>query len=137
MDNKSALEKFYDANTEYTNYYQNLIQELQSEIMKNNPELAALVENFNNELQGKQDEADEVFLRLTKAIQEVEKLSNELQVKSDELNTLKESLIKMPKYEILDEVEDVLFAQIDEILRDPAHPYHAVYLQEIELNNQE
>lgn len=130
---QSKLEQFYDAHQEYVTYYQNLLEEINEKILEANPEIAELVVAFNDELRPKQEEIDLLFLKMNKLMMELNTVSEEFALKSKEAEEVKNKLLDSDKYNILREVEEVVFAQLDQILDDPEHGYHELYKQEQQL----
>lgn len=133
MENKSALEKFYTENPEYTQYYQHALEEINEKILEANPEIATLVQEFNNELQEDNDEADALFLKMNKLMMELNEVSEAFHKKAQHIEDKKNKLMDTSRYEVLKEVQDVVFAQLDAILGNPEHPYYEIYKQEQQL----
>lgn len=127
------LEELYEKNPEYSVYYQNLASEINENILNANPEVKELIEEFNSALAPKQEAMDKEFLRMNKLMLELNEASENFDKKSQELEAAKNELLNSEKFAILQEVEEVVYAQIDSVLADPKHPYNKIYLKEQEL----
>lgn len=133
MEDRSKLDIFYAENPEYTQYYQNALEEVNEKILEANPELAQLIEEFNGEFQQDNDEADRLFLKMNKLMMELNEASEAFYTKAGAIEVKKNSLFATPKYELLREVQEVVYAQLDTILGNAEHPYHELYKQEQQL----